>query len=65
MESLFILIPLVLIFSIVIAVFYLWSVKSGQYDDLEKEASQILFEEDNLQQQNKHTNKSNNKEAND
>ena len=46
MESLFILIPIALVFvAIAIAVFF-WAVKSGQYEDLDTEARRILFDGD-------------------
>ena len=46
MESLYLLIPLSLIFvGIAVAIFF-WAVKSGQYDDLERESERILFDDD-------------------
>ncbi len=46
MESLYLLIPLSLIFvGIAVGIFF-WAVKSGQYDDLEREADRILFDDD-------------------
>ena len=46
MESLYLLIPLSLIFvGIAVGIFF-WAVKSGQYDDLEREGDRILFDED-------------------
>lgn len=45
MEAIFVLIPISLgIIFIAISVF-LWAVKNYQFDDLEKEASRILFDE--------------------
>ena len=45
MESLYLLIPIaIVIVAAAIAVFF-WAVKSGQYDDLDTEASRILFDE--------------------
>lgn len=45
MESLYLLIPIaILIVAIAVAVFF-WAVKSGQYDDLDTEASRILFDD--------------------
>jgi cbb3-type cytochrome oxidase maturation protein len=44
-ESLYILIPVtVLLLGIAVAA-WLWSVSSGQYDDLDKAARSILFDE--------------------
>ncbi|MCB1615734.1 MAG: cbb3-type cytochrome oxidase assembly protein CcoS [Pseudomonadales bacterium] len=45
MDSLYILIPIAMVFSALAIAAYLWAVNSGQYDDLEKEASQILFDD--------------------
>lgn len=45
MESLYLLIPIAIaIVAVAVAVFF-WAVKSGQYDDLDTEASRILFDE--------------------
>ena len=46
MEVLFILLPLTVFISIVIAVFFLWSVHSGQYDNLDIEAHRVLMDDD-------------------
>lgn len=59
MEILFLLIPLAVGLMIVAVVFFLWTVKSGQYDDLEGPAHRILMDDDdplipgNLQAGNK------------
>ncbi len=45
MDSLFILIPIALVFVFIAVKIFLWSVKSGQYEDLETEGRRILFEE--------------------
>lgn len=46
MQSLYLLIPISLAFvAIAIGIFY-WAVKSGQYDDLEREGERILFDDD-------------------
>jgi len=46
MESLLILIPIaIVIISIAVAIFF-WSVKNGQYDDLDTEGKRILFDTD-------------------
>jgi cbb3-type cytochrome oxidase maturation protein len=45
MDSLYLLIPISLLFlGIAVAVFF-WAVNSGQYDDIDREAEQILFDE--------------------
>ncbi|HIF9476096.1 TPA: cbb3-type cytochrome oxidase assembly protein CcoS [Photobacterium damselae] len=46
MASLYILIPIAIIFIIIAVAIFLWAVKSDQYDDLERQGSNILFEED-------------------
>ena len=45
MDSLFILIPIALVFVFIAVKIFMWSVKSGQYDDLDTEGRRILFEE--------------------
>ncbi|WNO10205.1 cbb3-type cytochrome oxidase assembly protein CcoS [Teredinibacter sp. KSP-S5-2] len=51
MESLFILIPIALVFVVIAVKAFFWSVKSGQFDDLDTEAKRILF--DNEPKKNK------------
>jgi len=46
MEILFVLIPLAIVLMVVAVVFFLWTVKSGQYDDLEGPAHRILMDDD-------------------
>ncbi len=46
MEQLVILIPIALVLGLVGLVAFLWSLKSGQYDDLEGAANRILFDDD-------------------
>ena len=46
MESLYLLIPLVLIFLALALKILFWAIKSGQYDDLSAEGQRILFDED-------------------
>jgi cbb3-type cytochrome oxidase maturation protein len=43
-DSLFILIPVALVFVVVAVRLFLWSVKSGQFEDLDTEARRILFD---------------------
>ena len=45
MESLYILIPLSVVLVFVIGLVFWWSVKSGQFDDLQGPAYRILFED--------------------
>ena len=46
MEILYMLIPLAVVLMAVAVVFFLWTVKSGQYDDLEGPAHRILMDDD-------------------
>lgn len=50
MEVIFILILVSLGFVLVIAAILFWSIKSGQYDDVEKEGHHILMDDDDTQQ---------------
>ncbi len=45
MPSLYILIPIALILVALACVLYWWATSSGQYDDLDREAERILFED--------------------
>lgn len=46
MESLFLLIPLSLVLVFFIGVIFWWSLKSGQFDDLEGPAYRVLMDDD-------------------
>lgn len=46
MESLFILIPIALVFVAIAIRIFFWAVKSGQFDDLDTEAKRILFDDE-------------------
>jgi cbb3-type cytochrome oxidase maturation protein len=46
METFLILIPLGLVLGVVAVVALYWSVKNGQFDDLEGEAHRILMDDD-------------------
>ena len=46
MESLYLLIPIALIFCVVAIRLLLWAIDSGQYDDLDKEAWRILADDE-------------------
>ena len=46
MESLYLLIPIALIFCVIAIKLLLWAISSGQYDDLDKEAWRILADDD-------------------
>mgnify|MGYP001594234569 CR=1 FL=1 len=45
MESLYLLIPIALLFCFIAIKLLLWAIDNGQYDDLDKEASRILMDE--------------------
>lgn len=46
MDSLYLLIPVALVFVTLAIKLLFWAVKSGQYDDLDTEGKRILFERD-------------------
>jgi len=46
MASLYLLIPIALIFCFVAIKLLLWAISSGQYDDLDKEAWKILADDE-------------------
>ena len=46
MDILYLLIPLSLVFVTVIALVFLWAVKSGQFEDMEGPAHRILMDDD-------------------
>lgn len=46
MDSLYLLIPVALVFVAIGIKLLLWAIDSGQYDDLDKEAWRILAEDD-------------------
>ncbi len=53
MEILFVLIPVSVIIVFVSLWAFVWSVHNNQYDDMDKEAHRILF--DDLEKQEEHT----------
>ncbi len=48
MESLYLLIPIALVFVVIAIRTLFWAVNSGQYDDLNTEGQRILFEEEKV-----------------
>jgi cbb3-type cytochrome oxidase maturation protein len=46
MASLYILIPIALLFCVIAIKLLLWAINSGQYEDLDKEAWRILADEE-------------------
>ncbi len=46
MDSLYLLIPIALVFCAIAIKLLLWAIDSGQYDDLDKEAWRILADDE-------------------
>lgn len=46
MQSLYLLIPVALVFVVLAVRFLFWAIKSGQYDDLNTEGHRILFDDE-------------------
>ncbi len=46
MDSLYLLIPIALVFCAIAIKLLLWAIDSGQYDDLDKEAWKILADDE-------------------
>lgn len=46
MDSLYLLIPVAMIFVAIAIGLYLWAVNSGQYDDLDNEGQKMLFDDE-------------------
>ncbi len=46
MDTIYLLLPLAVILSLVALVMLIWSIRQGQFDDLEGPAHRILFEDD-------------------
>ena len=46
MDSLYLLIPIALLFCAIAIKLLLWAINNGQYDDLDKEAWRILADDD-------------------
>lgn len=46
MEVIYGLIPLMIIIGLAMVVVFFWTVKSGQYDDLEGDSNRILMDDD-------------------
>jgi cbb3-type cytochrome oxidase maturation protein len=54
MDSLAILVPIALVFTGIAIAAFLWAVRSDQYEDLDKSASSILFDEDTVTPDKEH-----------
>ncbi|MBU2898941.1 cbb3-type cytochrome oxidase assembly protein CcoS [Vibrio hepatarius] len=46
MESLYILIPIAIVLVCIAIAIFIWAVKSDQFEDLERQGHNILFEDD-------------------
>jgi cbb3-type cytochrome oxidase maturation protein len=46
METIFVLLPLALLIAAVALAFFVWAVRSGQYDDLETPPVRMLFDDE-------------------
>ncbi|QXC58933.1 cbb3-type cytochrome oxidase assembly protein CcoS [Vibrio mimicus] len=53
MESLYLLIPIAIVLVCVAVGIFLWAVKSEQFEDLERQGHNILFEDDENQNKDK------------
>ncbi len=53
MTGLIYLIPIALILGFIGLLAFIWSIKSGQFDDLDGAAYRVLFDDDNLQDTDK------------
>jgi cbb3-type cytochrome oxidase maturation protein len=49
-DSLYILIPIALLFLAIAIALFFWAVDDGQYEDLEQEGSRLLFDDDSNEQ---------------
>jgi len=49
MEVIYGLIPLMIIIGLVMVVIFFWTVRSGQYDDMEGDSNRILMDEDDTE----------------
>ncbi|MFT7561248.1 MAG: cbb3-type cytochrome oxidase maturation protein [Flavobacteriales bacterium] len=45
MQSIYLLIPIAMIFVVIAVVIFFWAVKNGQFDDLDAQGKRILFDE--------------------
>ncbi|MCG6201352.1 cbb3-type cytochrome oxidase assembly protein CcoS [Psychromonas antarctica] len=54
MSIIYVLIPIAMLFVSIAVMVFFWAVKSNQYDDLDREGINILFDEDPLQTEIEH-----------
>ncbi|OCH19744.1 cbb3-type cytochrome oxidase assembly protein CcoS [Aliivibrio sp. 1S128] len=53
MASLYLLIPIAIMLVCVAVVVFIWAVKSDQFEDLDRQGTEILFDEDTPVKKNK------------
>lgn len=53
MESFYLITPIALLLIAIAIKLFLWAVNSGQFEDLDREASRILFDDDTTSTQKK------------
>lgn len=53
MESLYILIPIAILFVIIAVVIFFWAVRSDQFEDLERQGMNVLLDDDDPQPEQK------------
>lgn len=63
MDSLYLLIPIALVFVFIAILVFFWAVKSGQFEDLDTEAKRILFDETHVGQSAKQTHKAGDRDS--
>lgn len=57
MSSIYVLIPIAIVFVIIGLAIFFWAVRSRQFDDLDKEGFSILFDDENKTEQQPPTDK--------
>ncbi|OLQ70028.1 cytochrome oxidase maturation protein, cbb3-type [Photobacterium proteolyticum] len=57
MASLYLLIPIAIVFVCIAVGIFLWAVRSEQFEDLERQGYDILFDEDDSEQSKPRANK--------
>ena len=50
MNIIFVLIPIAILFVVIAGVVFFWAIRSEQFEDLDRQGSNILLEEDDPQQ---------------
>ncbi len=50
MNIIFVLIPIAILFVVIAGVVFFWAIRSEQFEDLDRQGSNILFDEDESQQ---------------